>query len=127
MSFILLNELYFVVPQLLEFDILMEYYNKLRGQMKLIDAYKLCDWFASAEIIAHDNVGSYAHAHAFMMYGPQEILLAKVANHLLGGETHVLYIMFETLQNHSDLFHNLVSEIQVTLDHKLHTGKYVRM
>ena len=95
----------------------MEYYSKLRDKMKLIDAHKLCDWFASAEIIAHDNVRSYVHA-----YGPDKIL-TKVASHLLNGKTYVLYIMFETLQNHSDLFHNLVSEIQVTLDQKLQTGK----
>ena len=107
----------YVVPQLLEFDILIQYYGKLRDQMRLIGANKLRDWFVNAEIT---DVGIYTHA--FMMYEPEEKILIKVASRLLSGETHVLYLMFETLQNHSDLFHDLVSEIQVELDQKLQTG-----
>ena len=88
--------------------------------MRMIDACMLCDWFASTKIITQGDVRS--HAHTFKMYRPEEEILIKVANQLLSGNTSVLYIMFETLQNNSDIFHDLVSEIQVALDQKLQTG-----
>ena len=111
----MLNVLLFAVPQLVEFDILMQYYNKLRDQMSLIYFRKLHDWFVNAGIITHGG----------RMYVP-EIILTKMASHLLSG-TCVLQIMFETLQKHSHIFHDLISEIQIALDQKLLTGMYVCM
>ena len=98
----------------------MQYYNKLRDHMRLIDADKLCNWFASAEIIAHDNVRSYKNA--FMTYGP-EIIITKMAGCLLNGKICILHIMFETLQRDADIFHALVFEIQAALDQKLLASK----
>ena len=97
----------------------MQYYTALRDRMRLIDAHEFRDWFANTEIITHDDVAIYKHA--FMMYGP-EIILTKMAGHLLSGKTRLLFIMFETLRNHSDIFHDLVSEFQVVLNQTLPTG-----
>ena len=99
----------------MEFDILMQYYNKLRDQMSLIDSQKLHDWFCCAGIITRTSRN----------YTP-EMKIAKMASHLLSG-TYIFHIMLETLRNHSDIFHDLVSEIQVVLDQKLLTGMYVCM
>ena len=83
--------------------------------MSMINADKLYDWFTNARIISHNiNKG------AFMMYGP-EIVLTKMISQILT-RTSTLYIMFETLRNHSDIFYDLLSEIQVALDQKLLTG-----
>ena len=88
--------------------------------MRLIDADKLCDWFASAEIIICDNIRIYKYA--FMAYGP-EIILTKMAGYLLSGKVCILHIMFEILENHDDIFHTLVLEIQAKLNQKLLTSK----
>ena len=111
----MLSVLFLVVPQLVEFDILMQYYCKLRDKMRRIDFDKLHDWFVNAGIITHDD----------RMNEP-DIILTEMANHLLSG-TCVLQIMFEILQKHSGIFNDLVSEIQVALDQKLLTGMYVCM
>ena len=96
----------------------MQYYSKLRDHMSLINTDKLCDWFTSARIISHNDIT--INKGAFMMYGP-EIVLTKMISQILT-RTSTLYIMFETLRNHSDIFYDLLSEIQVALDQKLLTG-----
>ena len=88
--------------------------------MRLIDADKLCDWFASTKIILHDNVRTYKNA--FMMCGP-EIILTKMAGCLLSCKICILHLMFETLQIDADIFHALVCEIQAALDQKLLASK----
>ena len=104
----------------MEFDVLMQYYSKLRDHMRLIDADKLYDWFVSTEIITWDPIKIYKDA--FMAYGP-EIILTKMACYLLSGKVCILHIMFETLQNNDDNFHTLVLEIQAQLNQKLLTSK----
>ena len=109
----MLSVLFLVVPQQVEFDILMQYYRKLRDRMSQIQFNVLHDWFVNAGIITHDD----------RSYAP-DIILTKMASHLLSG-TCVLQIMFETLRRHTDIFHDLESKIQVALDQKLLTGMYV--
>ena len=74
----------------------MQYYKKLTAQMGFIDADRLCVLFLHAGIITHSDEQFIQSRH---IPGVHEIILIRMANHLLSGNTHLFYKMLEILKS----------------------------
>ena len=104
----------------------MQYYSKLTAQMDMefIDVDEL---YYAGIITNHDIkfIRSRHYKPISKVYKP-EIILTKMANHLLRSNKGLFDKMLKILQYHADvtLLH-LVSEIQTALDHTMLTGTYV--
>ena len=97
----------------MEFDLLMQYYKKLRHQMSLIDAHELCHQFSNIELVIHYDTILLQHKDIFEKYVP-ELILIRLASHLLSGKTHLFHEMLGVLENHRDVgMDTITMEIQV--------------
>ena len=91
----------------------MKYYGKLRDQMVHIDDDKLCNELTIIRIITSEDM---EFINDFQIYSV-ELILTRLADNLLSGETGIFYTMLEFLQTHTDVtIHYLFAEIQVELD-----------
>ena len=110
---IIYNHLILTGLQLLGFDILMQYYSRLRDQM-----IPHCYLFKDSGIITLEDerfINSSFYA--------AELILTRLTNHLLCGKTNLFYKMLEILQSPSHVIrHDLVSEIQLVLDQNMPIG-----
>ena len=90
------------------FDILMQYYSKLSDQISLVDADELCAWFTDAGIITRDDM-EFIKTQGVV--NKAEVMLTRLASHLLNGDTTLFYKMLEIIQIHGVINNDLVTEI----------------
>ena len=96
--------------QLLVFDILMQYYNKLRDQISTHP--DLCYLFKVSRFITLEDWRFINWEHKYAA----ELILTRLANYLLCGKTDSFYKMLDILQSRTDVIsHDLVAEIQLVL------------
>ena len=116
--------------QLIELDVFMQYYRKLLAQMSLINVYKLQFSYLEAGIIAVNDIKLIIFHHYKTTPGVciQEIILIRMANHLLSGNFILLHKMLEILQSCGNpIIDRIVGEIHATLNYKFSTGVYIAM
>ena len=99
----------------------MQYYRKLTAHMGLI-ADKICVSFLRARILlVMDKL--FIQSHHIPGVCKQEIILIRMADHLLSGNTNLFYEMLEILQDCGvPIIHRLILEILVALSS---TGSYI--
>ena len=101
------------------FDILMQYYSKLRDQMSAHDYSCL---FADAGIITSEDKRFINSLISLKDSIAAELILTRLANHLLCGKVSLFCKMLEILQSQPGGINHLVAEIQVVLDQAMPTG-----
>ena len=90
--------------QLLGFDILMQYYSKLRDHMRN------CYLFEDSGIVTFKDRRFISDKYN------AELILTRLANHLLCGKTNLFYEMLGIIQSVPyHIGHDLVAEIQLVL------------
>ena len=108
----------------MEFDIFMQYYSYLRDQLNLIDVDKLFDQFYGIQLITHDDHMALQHQFHYKKCVP-DLILTRLASHLLSGETILFHKMLEILNMYSGVStYNKAIEIQVVLHRRL-LGMYI--
>jgi len=76
----------------MEFEILMQYYNELTSTLRDF-IHRLCLELQDAEIITSDDK-DYVKSHIY----ESEVLLTRIAHHLLSGKTNLFYKFLEIMQ-----------------------------
>ena len=100
----------------------MQYYSKLRDHMST--HYYLCYFFEDSGIIASEDWRLINSSLSLMEeFNAEELILTRLANHLLCGKIGLFYKMLGILQSEPDVIsHDLVAEIQLVLDQNIPIG-----
>ena len=104
--------------QLIELDVFMQYYRQLLTEMSLIDADKCYSYFKAGIITDNDMKMIQFHPGVYM----QEIILIRMANHLLSGNINLFHKMLEILRNSYFAY-----VIHTTLRSKYSIGVYINV
>ena len=111
--------------QLIELDIFMQYYGKLMVQMSFEDVNELHFSYWEAGIMADNDIKLIYYETTPGVY-IQEIILIRMANHLLSGNFILFHKMLEILQScRNPIIDRFVGEIHATLNYKFSTGVYI--
>ena len=105
----------------------MQYYNKLKVQMSYMDGNEFCPWLLEKRIITESDmkfIQSCSYKHIPMAHKP-EVILTRMASHLLSGVTDIFYKLLEifVLRKYADVtLLGLFAEIHVVLKQTMSSG-----